>query len=357
MKIVDMMDSDNAPGHRILLQVNNILDTDPFNIFSGDAASIEMAVNELHTFLSVEDDAISGIPVRILKYQTEGLGGDEIAQNYYYTNGDNRYLIQCTYSASLADTCEKLFHDIIGSYTITAPSEPAEPTESVRNYTEVTWEELMRYSEEYIGKGISISSATVSQIFKDSNEISVIDSDYNAFVIDYSDCGIERVLEDDPVSIQGVYQGTTEMTRAIGDVTVDLPLIKADSIVVEGLVDREAWSEDNYVGTWQDATGAYQMEITFNGDVFSLEASYQNDNTGDWRMWSLEGWQEGNFDAVPSIFYSGIYVDLYLRPDGTVGGGGDQNNADGVISLADDGTLYWSTNAAEFDSPIELNRN
>ncbi len=99
------------------------------------------------------------------------------------------------------------------------------------------------------------------------------------------------------------------------------------------------------------------MEITFNGDGFSLEASYRNDDTGDWRMWSLEGWQEGYFDAVPSIFYSGIYVDLYLRPDGTVGGGGDQNNAEGVISLADDGTLYWSTNTEEFDSPIELNRN
>ena len=83
LKIVDMIASDNAPGHRIWLQINDILDTDPLSVFSGDVASIETAVNEFHTFLSVEDSMISGLPVRVLKYRTEGLGGNEIVQSYY----------------------------------------------------------------------------------------------------------------------------------------------------------------------------------------------------------------------------------------------------------------------------------
>lgn len=127
LKIVEMIDSDNAPGHRIWLQINDIIDTDPFNVFSGDTASIKAAVNEFHTFLSVEDSTISGVPVRVLKYRTEGLGGIEIVQNYYYTNGDDRYLIQCAYSESLADSCEKLFDDMIDSYTITVVT-PVRPS-------------------------------------------------------------------------------------------------------------------------------------------------------------------------------------------------------------------------------------
>lgn len=255
LNVVTVIDSDNAPGHRAWLQVGDILDTDPLNVFSGDATSIETAVNDFHTFLSIADDTISGVPVRILKYQTEGLGGNEIVQNYYYTNGASRYLVQCTYSESMANTCEKIFNAIIDSYTIT-PIGATAPSQG-------------------------IESSEPSQ-------------------------------EDHP--------GITPAS--------------------------------DFVGAWSDVASIYQMDISFANDIYTIDVSQQLSDS-EWRQWSLEGYsEEGN-----GIFYSGVYVDLYLRDDGTVGGGGAPNNAEGVVFLTDDGILHWVSDTEELDYAVELTKN
>lgn len=109
-----------------------------------------------------------------------------------------------------------------------------------------------------------------------------------------------------------------------------------------------------FVGLWQDASGACLMEISdADGDgIYTIDAT-QDLSDGEWREWSLDGYsEEGN-----GIFYSGVYVDLYLRDDGTVGGGGAPNDAAGVVFLTDDGILHWVSDTGELDSAIDLTRN
>jgi len=118
--IVEMFDTKNTPDHRASLSVNNFWDSDPFGVFTDDTNSIKEAVNEVHTFLSVEDDKIDGIPARLLKYSTKGLNGTDIVWDYYYIAGDDIYCITCSYTESTAETYEALFNAIIESYTITS---------------------------------------------------------------------------------------------------------------------------------------------------------------------------------------------------------------------------------------------
>lgn len=238
--------------------------------------------------------------------------------------------------------------------SVNTDPEPSASTGINIEYTEVTWEELMRYPDEYVGKGVSVSLAEVTQILKKSEQICVYDSDYNQFVIDYSGCGIKGILVDDTVNIQGVYQGPVEMQRALGGTKHDEPLVKADSIIVEGVTDHpKSLTEDEISGTWIDSTGTYHVEIfDIDGDgIYTIDA-YQDFSDDERREWSLDGYsEEGN-----GIFYSGVYVDLYLRDDGTVGGGAP-NDAAGVVFLTDDGILHWASDTGELDSAIDLTRN
>ena len=110
--------------------------------------------------------------------------------------------------------------------------------------------------------------------------------------------------------------------------------------------------DSDFVGTWTDADSMYQMDVSCTDDVYTIEV-YQQQVDGESRQWSLEGYsEEGN-----GIFYSGVYVELYLRDDGTVGGGGAPNDAAGVIFLTDDGVLHWDSDTGELETAVLLTKN
>lgn len=108
----------------------------------------------------------------------------------------------------------------------------------------------------------------------------------------------------------------------------------------------------DFAGTWVDADSMYQMDISCADSVYTIEI-YQKQINGESRQWSLEGYsEEGN-----GIFYSGVYVDLYLRDDGTVGGGGAPSDAAGVIFLTDDGILHWDSDTGELETAVLFTKN
>ena len=92
----------------------------------------------------------------------------------------------------------------------------------------------------------------------------------------------------------------------------------------------------DYAGTWVDTSSAYEMWIVYEDGLYTIDVSQQL-GVGEWRQWSLEGYGDGG-----GIFYSGGYVDLYLRDDGTVGGGGIYTETDGFMYIAGDRSLYWN---------------
>ncbi len=108
-----------------------------------------------------------------------------------------------------------------------------------------------------------------------------------------------------------------------------------------------------FVGTWVDTAYIYQMDISPEGDKYWIEISGQQGSNA-WRTWSLESTSGG---ADGDLFYSGVYVDLYLREDGTVGGGGNPCDAEGVISVIDDGMLEWISKTGELPSRVQFIKN
>ena len=106
----------------------------------------------------------------------------------------------------------------------------------------------------------------------------------------------------------------------------------------------------DFAGTWTDSAGTYQVDISVAGDTYTIEAT-QKLSDSEWRQWSLEGYEEGN-----GIFYSGMYVDLWLREDGTVGGGAAANDAAGTIFTTADGVLHWASDTGELDGTIEFTK-
>lgn len=92
------------------------------------------------------------------------------------------------------------------------------------------------------------------------------------------------------------------------------------------------------------------MDISVAGDTYTIEAT-QKLSDSEWRQWSLEGYEEGN-----GIFYSGMYVDLWLREDGTVGGGAAPYDAVGTIFTTADGVLHWASDTGELDGTIEFTK-
>lgn len=111
----------------------------------------------------------------------------------------------------------------------------------------------------------------------------------------------------------------------------------------------------DFPGSWLDATGTYQVDISTAEGTYTIEAS-QKSSDSEWRQWSLEGYIEREMIGN-GIFYSGVYVDLYLRDDGTVGGGVAPSDAAGVIFLTEDGILHWVSDTGELESAILLTKN
>ena len=78
------------------------------------------------------------------------------------------------------------------------------------------------------------------------------------------------------------------------------------------------------------------MQIYYEDGLYTIAVSLQL-GIDEWRQWNFEGYGDGG-----GIFYSGGYVDLYLRDDGTVGGGGVYTETDGYMYIAGNCSLYWN---------------
>lgn len=93
----------------------------------------------------------------------------------------------------------------------------------------------------------------------------------------------------------------------------------------------------DFVGTWVDTTSTYQMDISYEGELYTIMIA-QEVSSIEWNMWYLEGAYEQNF----GIFCWGTYVDQLLRDDGTVFVGTQADDVDDVIYFGDDGLLHWT---------------
>ena len=104
--IAEMIDSRNTPDHIASFNINMIFDQDPYGVFTGDETSVREAVREYHTFLGFGDTMLGDIPAKVLKYQTEGLNGDNIVLTFWYMIGGDAYQVTCSCTASTADIYE-----------------------------------------------------------------------------------------------------------------------------------------------------------------------------------------------------------------------------------------------------------
>src|SRR5699024_4858405 len=92
--------------------------------FTDDESTVEQAVNEFHTFVSLEDTTLGDVPAVELIYQTEGLKGTDQVINYWYERGDKVYQVVCSYSELTALKYEPIFENIMGTYQIAPLPEP-----------------------------------------------------------------------------------------------------------------------------------------------------------------------------------------------------------------------------------------
>lgn len=122
--IVSLIDSDNTADSIASMKVCEVLDENPFGIFTDDESTVEQAVNEFHTFVSLEDTTLGDVPAVELIYQTEGLKGTDQVINYWYERGDKVYQVVCSYSELTALKYEPIFEDIMGTYQIAPLPEP-----------------------------------------------------------------------------------------------------------------------------------------------------------------------------------------------------------------------------------------
>lgn len=122
--IVSLIDSDNTADSIASMKVCEALDKNPFGIFTDDESTVEQAVNEFHTFVSLEDTTLGDVPAVELIYQTEGLKGTDQVINYWYERGDKVYQVVCSYSELTALKYEPIFENIMGTYQIAPLPEP-----------------------------------------------------------------------------------------------------------------------------------------------------------------------------------------------------------------------------------------
>lgn len=115
LDIIEIRSSDGSAGFKIIETYY-----DPFGVFTDSKSAIEQSVNEWHNFLDLWDMSISGIPVKAIKYQTQGLRGDNISKNYWYIINDNIYQIISTFPINETDSYEPVLNTIMDSYRITS---------------------------------------------------------------------------------------------------------------------------------------------------------------------------------------------------------------------------------------------
>lgn len=122
--IVSLIDSDNTADSIASMKVCEALDKNPFGIFTDDESTVEQAVNEFHTFVSLEDTTLGDVPAVELIYQTEGLKGTDQVINYWYERGDKVYQVVCSFSELTSMKYTPIFQSILDSYQVEPLPEP-----------------------------------------------------------------------------------------------------------------------------------------------------------------------------------------------------------------------------------------
>ena len=122
--VISLIDSENDDNSVASLMIQLSLDQNPFGIFTDEESAVEQAVNEFHTYVSMEDTTLGSVPAVELIYQTEGLKGTDQVINYWYERGDKVYQVVCSYSELTALKYEPIFENIMGTYQIAPLPEP-----------------------------------------------------------------------------------------------------------------------------------------------------------------------------------------------------------------------------------------
>ena len=122
--VISLIDSENDENSVASLMIQLSLDQNPFGIFTDEESAVEQAVNEFHTYVSMEDTTLGDVPAVELIYQTEGLKGTDQVINYWYERGDKVYQVVCSYSELTALKYEPIFENIMGTYQIAPLPEP-----------------------------------------------------------------------------------------------------------------------------------------------------------------------------------------------------------------------------------------
>ncbi len=122
--VISLIDSENDENSVASLMIQLSLDQNPFGIFTDEESAVEQAVNEFHTYVSMEDTTLGSVPAVELIYQTEGLKGTDQVINYWYERGDKVYQVVCSYSELTALKYEPIFENIMGTYQIAPLPEP-----------------------------------------------------------------------------------------------------------------------------------------------------------------------------------------------------------------------------------------
>ncbi len=175
VNVVEMLDSRNTADHIATFSVKMIFDQDPYGVYTQEKASIQENVNEYGKFLGLEDRQLGDIPVKVLKYQREGLRSDDIVTIFWYKFEDEIYQVTCSCTASTVETYEPVFEAVMGSYTVnTAISEQLQ---------EDIFGVESDYSEAYADKVREMSATDESLQFA---LIDLIDNDVPELVIDHS---------------------------------------------------------------------------------------------------------------------------------------------------------------------------
>ena len=129
--IAEFVDSENTAEH---IAKFDVWVADPaFDVFSGDRAAIEKAVNEYHAFIDYGDAMLGDIPAKVLQYRSEGLRSENIVTEFYYMIGGETYRVSCSFATATEDIYNPVFQAIMESYAINS-SENTDVTEGSFGY-------------------------------------------------------------------------------------------------------------------------------------------------------------------------------------------------------------------------------
>lgn len=234
--VVDMIDSANTEDHIAKFHVGMCLDNDPYGVYTQDEAAVRKNVSEYHTFLDLGDTLLGDIPAKVLKYQTEGLKGDDIVVCFWYVIGENTYQIIFSYAASTVDTYEPVFNAIMNSFTIAASTSGESQTSDNNDSVGVTTDNMAETMNQVLYCGIPVQEIigmTEEEVIakfgepgiytEDTMDYGYDTSQWMSFDVSYGDtvCGFSATPENFTFNGQSLKQDYDTMVTILGDSRIE----------------------------------------------------------------------------------------------------------------------------------------